>query len=70
MKKMIALFLGVLCLAACGKRGHLDYPPGTTYPRQYPAPRQPKHERNPVVSPLQEEAPNDGNATILSETEE
>ncbi len=26
-------------LAACGKKGGLDAPEGSTYPRQYPAPK-------------------------------
>ena len=42
MKKIIVFALGALCLTGCGKRGRLDFPPDTTYPRQYPAVRQPK----------------------------
>ncbi|MBO4521454.1 MAG: hypothetical protein J5787_09660 [Alphaproteobacteria bacterium] len=42
MKKTIAIALTLLCLAGCGKRGRLDFPPGSMYPRQYPAARQPK----------------------------
>ena len=38
-KGILAVLLAVLVsspLAACGKKAHLDTPPGSTYPRQYP----------------------------------
>ena len=51
MKKIIALVLGVLCLTACGKRGRLDFPPNSSFPRQYPAARQPK-QKNVSILPV------------------
>ncbi len=42
MKKIVVCCFIALCLAGCGKRGKLDFPPGSTYPRQYPVARQPK----------------------------
>ncbi|SDG46898.1 hypothetical protein SAMN05216241_11439 [Limimonas halophila] len=33
-----ALMLAALAAAACGKRGTLEPPEGSTYPRTYPAP--------------------------------
>ena len=41
MKIIVSVLLCVVCLTGCGKRGKLDFPPGTTYPRQYPARREP-----------------------------
>ena len=41
MKKILAVFFCALCLTGCGKRGKLDFPPETTYPRKYPARREP-----------------------------
>ena len=51
MKKILIVFLGVLCLSACGKRGKLEFPPGATYPRVYPAPRQPKSDQMTQIYP-------------------
>ena len=45
MKKIIMTVLCVLCLFGCGKRGRLDFPKGATYPRQYPAAREPKQKK-------------------------
>lgn len=42
MKKLLLILLCFSILGGCGKRGKLEYPPGTVYPRQYPAPRAPK----------------------------
>lgn len=42
MKKFLLILLCFSILGGCGKRGRLEYPPGTVYPRQYPAPRAPK----------------------------
>lgn len=42
MKKIFAVLLCVLCLVGCGKRGKLEFPPNTTYPRQYPVARNPQ----------------------------
>ena len=33
-----ALMLAALAATACGKRGKLEQPEGSTYPRTYPAP--------------------------------
>ena len=68
MKKIIAIVLGVLCLTACGKRGRLDFPPDSSYPRQYPAARQPK-PRNTLPPPVSYEAERKSEE-ILIETEE
>ena len=43
MKKIVLLFLCISILSACGKRGKLEFPEGSTYPRQYPAARQPEY---------------------------
>ena len=43
MKKLFILLCIALSVAGCGKRGRLEFPENATYPRQYPAPR------NPVV---------------------
>ena len=53
MKKIVFVCLCVLCLFGCGKRGKLEFPPGSTYPHQYPAPRKPFPERM-----IQQEASN------------
>ncbi len=42
MKKIFAVLLCVMCLFGCGKRGKLEFPPNTTYPRQYPSARRPQ----------------------------
>lgn len=65
MKKFLAVFLCALCLAGCGKRGKLDFPKGSAYPRQYPAARQPKSVQKKAISVEQKE-----NAGIPAETEE
>ena len=72
MKKVIVIILSVLCLACCGKRGKLDFPPGTTYPRQYPAPRQPKYgQMKQVTPPAVKEQPESGvEINVLTKTEE
>ena len=68
MKKIAVLFLCVLCLTGCGKRGKLDFPPGTIYPRQYPASRQMKQKQmKPVV---QEASESTVKKDILTKTEE
>ena len=68
MKKIAVLFLCVLCLTGCGKRGKLDFPSGTIYPRQYPAFRQPKQgQMKPVV---QETPENAVKTNVLTGTEE
>ena len=64
MKKFLTVFLCALCLAGCGKRGKLDFPKGTVYPRQYPAARQPKSAKETAISVEQKE-----NAGIPAETE-
>ena len=53
MKTITAVLLCVLCLTGCGKRGKLDFPPGTTYPRQYPRPA----EKAVKVTPAEEKQP-------------
>lgn len=68
MKKIIALVLGVLCLTACGKRGRLDFPPESSFPRQYPAARQPK-QRNVSLLPVSKDI-EQKNEEILTKTEE
>ena len=68
MKKIIALVLGILCLTACGKRGRLDFPPNSSYPRQYPAARQPK-QKNVSLLPVSKDI-KQKNEEILIETEE
>ncbi|HBO59755.1 MAG TPA: hypothetical protein DD624_07600 [Alphaproteobacteria bacterium] len=45
MKKLLIALCIVLSAAGCGKRGRLDFPKGAVYPRQYPAPRAPKMEK-------------------------
>ena len=65
MKKFLTVFLCALCLAGCGKRGKLDFPKGTVYPRQYPAARLPKSAQKTAVSAEQKE-----NTGIPAETEE
>ena len=59
MKKIIVFFLTALCLAGCGKRGKLDFPEGSTYPRMYPAPRQPKAVTTGLQRVTPEEAEED-----------
>ena len=62
MKKAISAGISALllagCLTGCGKRGKLDFPPGTTYPRQYPARREPRPAEKAVkVTPAEEKQP-------------
>lgn len=58
MKTIVTVLLCVLCLAGCGKRGRLDFPPGTTYPRQYPARIEPRPaEGNTRTMPKEEKQP-------------
>ena len=58
MKTITAVLLCVVCLTGCGKRGKLDFPPGTTYPRQYPARREPRPAEKAVkVTPAEENQP-------------
>ena len=66
MKKIVAVVLGMLCLAGCGKRGNLDFPDGAVYPRQYPSARQPKQGRMMPVDRSANPAPEDD----LTKTEE
>ena len=72
MKKTIVIVLALLCLAGCGKRGRLDFPPGSAYPRQYPAFRQPKQGQMKPVAPAAAEtsAENDAEVKTLTKTEE
>ena len=72
MKKIIVIVLSVLCLAGCGKRGKLDFPPGTAYPRQYPAFRQPKRgQMKPVSHSVAERsAESDAETNVVTKTEE
>jgi predicted small lipoprotein YifL len=35
---LVLAFGLVLALGACGKKGDLEAPPGSTYPHQYPSP--------------------------------
>lgn len=51
MKRIVVVVLCVLCLAACGKRGRLDFPEGAVYPRQYPADRQPEQGKMKKIVP-------------------
>ena len=51
MKRIIVCILCALCLAGCGKRGKLEFPEGSVYPRQYPASRRPKPERIKLEEP-------------------
>lgn len=37
--RLTALALAPTLLTACGRKAANLWPPGTTYPRQYPAPR-------------------------------
>ncbi len=53
MKRFIMTILCVLCLFGCGKRGRLDFPEGATYPRQYPAAREPKQRK--IIRPAEKE---------------
>ena len=55
MKIIVAVLLCVLCLDGCGKRGKLDFPPGTTYPRQYPARREIRPVSKNLETKTQEE---------------
>ena len=57
MKKILLCFLCALCLAGCGKRGKLDFPEGSAYPRQYPA----AHERK-TAPVMPETSPDVGEA--------
>lgn len=59
MKKILVCFLCALCLAGCGKRGKLDFPEGSSYPRRYPAAREmqvnpPFSATSPVVGEMGE----------------
>lgn len=68
MKKFIAIVLCALCLSACGKRGKLDFPEGATYPRQYPAARQPgRGGMKRIDAPAAEQKPAEDAATDLTE---
>ncbi|MBR1777532.1 MAG: lipoprotein [Alphaproteobacteria bacterium] len=61
MKTVAVVVLGMLFLTGCGKRGNLDLPPGATFPRQYPAARQPRQGRMiPVVLPENQSQDEDG----------
>lgn len=57
MKTIVAVLLCVFCLAGCGKRGKLDFPPGTTYPRQYPARHEPRQIKRTLQSIPSEKQP-------------
>lgn len=51
MKKFLIAAVALASLAACGKMGKLEYPPGAFYPRQYPAPQFPKSpEKAPALT--------------------
>lgn len=51
MKKFLIAAIALTSLAACGKMGNLEYPPGAVYPRQYPAPQFPKSpEKAPALT--------------------
>ena len=70
MKKIVVCFLCVLCLAGCGKRGKLDFPEGSTYPRVYPAARLPKPERKkPEEQSVADETDEETGDNISDETE-
>lgn len=51
MKKVLLIVFSALVLTACGKRGNPEFPPGTLYPRQYPAPRRPAPPPPPPETP-------------------
>lgn len=71
MKKIVVFFLCALCLAGCGKRGKLDFPEGSTYPRMYPAFRQPKPERMKAEElPADDKADEETADDISKETDE
>ena len=55
MKTIIAVLLCAVCLSACGKRGKLEFPPGTTYPRQYPVSQLPEQKQKKDVTIKQED---------------
>ena len=51
MIKFLIAAVALASLAACGKMGKLEYPPGAFYPRQYPAPQFPKSpEKAPALT--------------------
>lgn len=72
MKKIVAMVLGILCLAGCGKRGNLDFPVGATYPRQYPVSRLPKSGQMKPVDPqaVEKQTETGTEEKILTKTEE
>ncbi len=37
MQKILAVLGMALCLAACGVAGEPDFPPGSSYPGNYPS---------------------------------
>jgi predicted small lipoprotein YifL len=73
MKEAMAIILCVFCLTGCGKRGKLDFPPGTTYPLQYPSARQPVSEQIKAISPqsnVEKPFESGEEVDILTKTEE
>ena len=73
MKKAMAIILCVFCLTGCGKRGKLDFPPGSTYPRQYPSARQPVSEQIKQITPqssIEEPFESGEEVDILTKAEE
>lgn len=54
MKKFLIAAIALCLLAACGKRGNLDYPSGAFYPRAYPEPRMPKRPATAGKPPVPE----------------
>lgn len=71
MKTILTALLCAVCLTGCGKRGKLDFPEGATYPRQYPAPRNPKTTVRPETARPEQRRPQSAlEVRQLLETEE